>query len=151
MRLNRTLFVGLFAVILVLGIAPIVNAQSCEYYISSGKFVFPDGSSMICYSGVPEYRNNPSAINIKDKGPIPTGAFYITGVTSSKGPNTIVLQPDGNNDMYGRNDFRIHGDNSSNNASQGCIIMGPSGRQKVVDAYNKAKSNGAYLTLYVYR
>jgi hypothetical protein len=138
--------------ILVLGIAPIVNALSCEYYISSGKFVFPDGSSIICYSGIPEYRNNPNAINIKYKGPIPTGAFYITGVTSSKGPNTIVLQPDGNTDMYGRdNDFRIHGDNSSNNASQGCIIMGPSGRQKVVDAYNRAKNDGAYLTLYVYR
>ena len=151
MRLNRTLFVGMFAMILVLGIAPIVNAQSCEYYISSGKFVFPDGSTTTCYSGVPEYRNNPSAINIKNKGPIPTGAFYITDVTSSKGPNTIVLQPDGSNDMYGRDNFRIHGDNSSNNASEGCIIMGPSGRQKVVDAYNKARSNGAYLTLYVYR
>ena len=151
MKLNRTLFIGMFAMILVLGIAPIVNAQSCEYYISSGKFVFPDGSTTTCYSGVPEYRNNPSAINIKNKGPIPTGAFYITDVTSSKGPNTIVLQPDGSNDMYGRDNFRIHGDNSSNNASEGCIIMGPSGRQKVVDAYNKARSNGAYLTLYVYR
>jgi len=152
MRLNRTFFVGLFVTILVLGIAPIVNAQSCEYYISSGKFVFPDGSSMTCYSGVPEYRNNPSAINIKNKGPIPTGAYYITDVTSSspKGPNTIVLQPDGDNDMYGRGDFLIHGDTSSNNASQGCIIMGPSGRQKVVDAYNRARNNGAYLTLYVY-
>ena len=151
MRLNKTLFVGMFAMILALGIAPIVYAQSCEYYISSGRFVFPDGSTMICYSGVPEYRNNPDAINLQDRGPIPTGAFYITGVTSSKGPNTIVLQPDGNNNMYGRHSFLIHGDNSSGNASQGCIVMGPTGRQKVVDAYNRARSNGAYLTLYVYR
>jgi hypothetical protein len=152
MKLNRTLFIGMFVMILVLRIVPIVNAQSCEYYISSGKFVFPDGSSVICYSGVPEYRNDPSAINIKFKGPIPMGAFYITDVTTSKGANTIVLRADKNNDMYGRDDdFRIHGDNSSNNASAGCIIMGPSGRQKVVDAYNKARSNGAYLTLYVYR
>ena len=131
MKLTKKFFVGLFLMFLTLGITQIVNAQSCEYYISSGRFVFPDGSSMTCYSGVPEYRNNPDAINLQDRGPIPTGAFYITGVTSSKGPNTIVLQPDGNNNMYGRHSFLIHGDNSSGTASQGCIVMGPAGRQKV--------------------
>jgi hypothetical protein len=147
---NKKLFVGMLLLVLLFGIVPMAFAQSYEYHISSGLFKASDGWSITCYSGASGYRDDPSKISVKDKGPIPTGAFYITGVTSSKGPNTIVLQPDGNNDMYGRTDFRIHGDNSTGTASSGCIIMGPNGRQKIVDAYNKARANGVALTVYVY-
>ena len=34
-------------------------------------------------------------------------------------------------DTFGRALFRIHGDNNSHNASEGCIILGPAIRQMI--------------------
>ena len=154
MKMNKKLFVGLIAMILVLGIAPIVSAQSMEYYISTGRLVLPDGSVITdCYSGVPAYRNNPDATNRRFEGPIPTGTYYVVDVDNSITVNTIVLRDDGSNNMRGRDpdSFRIHGDNSTSTASAGCIIVNASGRQRIIDAHNRARNNGAILTLYVYR
>jgi len=45
---------------------------------------------------------------------------------------TIRLKPDPSNEMYGRDAFLIHGDNSTESGSQGCIILnGLSNRQEV--------------------
>ena len=155
----RKVFLTLIAII---GFGMGVNAQ-CVFYINSGKFKLPNGTTVSAYSGVDNskstdskdqygayYRNNSENTGTKFKGAIPTGTYYITGVSSSRGPNTIILSEDPVNDMYGRNNFRIHGDNSSGNASQGCIILDANSRQQIINEYNRLKSKGEYLTLYVY-
>jgi hypothetical protein len=35
----------------------------------------------------------------------------------------MKLTPNGNQNMFGRTDFRIHGNNATNDASTGCIVM----------------------------
>ena len=39
------------------------------------------------------------------------------------GAATIRLEPDATNEMHGRDGFLIHGDNATNDASEGCIIV----------------------------
>lgn len=43
------------------------------------------------------------------------------------------LDPDSSNNMFGRDAFRIHGDNSrgDQSASQGCIILHPNIRNQI--------------------
>jgi hypothetical protein len=81
----------------------------------------------IGYSGYGEGKNNPSMENIKMTGPLPKGK-YIVGKpydSSHTGPFTLPLTPFEDNNMYGRSDFKIHGDSISapGTASNGCIIL----------------------------
>jgi len=104
-------------------------AQEYYYHISSGRFEAKDGNTVLwsttCYSGVSGiYRNNPAQTGEKNYGPIPEGTWYLTRVTDSRGPLTIVLEAAQRSQLKGRDDdFRIHGDNSYEQASAGCIIM----------------------------
>jgi hypothetical protein len=77
-------------------------------------------------------RNNPSMEAIADHGPIPAGQYQIGFAYShpQKGPTTMNLTPIGH-DARGRTLFRIHGNNAQNDASQGCVILGPSLRQQI--------------------
>jgi hypothetical protein len=145
--------------IAVIGFGISASAQTYTFYISSGRFISSEGWTTNGYSGNKinddgyDYRNRPQQTQAKNIGAIPTGTYYIVGVTDSKGVNTIVLSQDPSNDMYGRDNFRIHGDNSSKNASQGCIILDANARTKITNAFNKWNNRGkidAYLTLYVY-
>jgi hypothetical protein len=129
------------------------------FYISSGRFTSSDGIiNTTGYSGRRinddgyDFRNRPQQTQARNLGAIPTGTYYITGVTNHPrlGPNTIILTQDPVNDMHGRNHFRIHGDNFDNNASQGCIILDAATRQSIVNAFNRRRSNDPILTLYVY-
>jgi hypothetical protein len=113
------------------------------YYVysqSSGnvtKFVDGVGTPVgTGYSGDQTYYNNPDAQSIKNEGPIPQGQYDIGKVDNHKGPNTIDLSPADTNTMYSRDNFLIHGDNSGANhtASQGCIILGPSVRQEIINS-----------------
>jgi len=75
----------------------------------------------------PEGKNNPSMQDCKEIGPLPVG-FYMLGQLIERhprlGPFVIVLIPDVDNEMFGRGDFRIHGDTTpAGNASEGCIIL----------------------------
>ena len=77
-------------------------------------------------------RNNPSMQNVPNQGPIPTGQ-YVIGPSYNhpqKGPISINLSPIGHN-VLGRSGFMIHGNNVQNNASQGCVILGPTIRQQI--------------------
>ena len=49
------------------------------------------------------------------------------------GPVAMPLTPDPGNEMHGRSDFWIHGDNPDMNqtASQGCIIMSRPTREAI--------------------
>ena len=80
-------------------------------------------------------RNNPALEFIRNVGPIPAGRYEIGPAHNSPntGPKTMNLTPVGH-DAYLRTDFRMHGNNATNNASEGCIIMPPDVRQQVIDS-----------------
>lgn len=83
----------------------------------------------VCYCGNGEGLNNPEMERVKDVGPLPAGRYRFTNLANSHitGPNTIILEYDPSNEMYGRNFFRIHGDNKTkdHSASDGCIVIEP--------------------------
>lgn len=88
------------------------------------------------YSGDQTYHNIPEAQSYKSEGPIPQGEYEITQVDNHKGPKTISLSPSESNDMFGRDNFLIHGDNKAQNytASEGCIILDANARTTVINS-----------------
>lgn len=77
------------------------------------------------YSGTGEGRNNPDMQSTPNVGPIPEGGYTIGAPYDHPhlGPHVLNLIPDPANQMFGRTDFRIHGNNMANDASHGCIIL----------------------------
>ncbi|HHT9114741.1 MAG TPA: tlde1 domain-containing protein [Candidatus Wunengus sp. YC65] len=65
--------------------------------------------------------------------PIPQGTYDIGSATTTKGPLTLPLTPRQSTDTFGRDQFRIHGDNSCGcqSASKGCIILRRSIREQI--------------------
>ncbi len=51
----------------------------------------------------------------------------------------MKLIPYDSNEMFGRDKFRIHGDNrkGDRSASEGCIVMGPNIRSKIANSNDK--------------
>jgi len=80
-------------------------------------------------------RNNSSMQHIANQGPIPTGQYLIGNSYNhpQKGPTSMNLTPVGHIAL-GRSGFMIHGNNVQNNASQGCIILGPAIRQQIASS-----------------
>jgi hypothetical protein len=93
------------------------------------------------YSGYDEGKNNPDMQNVKSVGPIPRGIYTIGRSYDSKntGPLTIMLSPHPDNDMFGRGDFRIHGDSikKPGTASHGCIIAPRNVRENIINGTDK--------------
>jgi len=149
----KQLFIMLVALI---GFVSSANAQY-TFYNSTGRFESTEGWSVMGYSGRNvnsdgyDYRNRAESVRMIGVGVIPEGMYYIVGVNSSITSNTIVLSLDPANDMYGRSGFRIHGDNSNNNASKGCIILDAGSRARIASAFNSRSRNDAILTVRVYR
>lgn len=84
------------------------------------------------YSGKKGYKNNIIFDHVKNTGPIPPG-MYTVGLpyqSKTKGPITMKLNPFGHN-AFNRTDFRIHGNNRKNDASEGCIILAPDLRKRI--------------------
>jgi len=118
-----------------------------EYSISTGEMWKVDASGNatfvgIGYSGKGNGLDNPFDQDVEgkrdkpDAGPIPSGSYTIGKMfdnTGKTGPGSMRLTPDAGNDMHGRSDFLIHGDNSKHNfsASEGCIILPPSARNAI--------------------
>lgn len=110
-----------------------------EYSQSRGELTYVNNQTGertrigIGYSGHDIGFNNPDLQNIRDVGPIPQGIYDIGGATATRGPLTLPLTPRKDTDTFGRDDFRIHGDNSSGNqgASKGCIILPRSIREQI--------------------
>ena len=79
------------------------------------------------YSGALGYVNIGNDDNIAMKGPIPKGNYSIgSPVDDPKtGIYSMPLTPATTNEMYGRSEFRLHGDNKlcNHSASEGCIIL----------------------------
>lgn len=98
-----------------------------RYQISTGELTRDGVPLGAGYSGQPECKNDPTAVDQKDRGPIPPGRYTIGEPYDSArtGPFTLPLTPDPANEMYERGDFRMHGDSKEHPgaASHGCIIM----------------------------
>lgn len=102
-----------------------------ELLDNTGKFVGTgySGAGLVLSDG----RNNPAMVEDQDKGPIPPG-FYQIGLPyhhPTEGPCTMNLTPLPETNDFGRSAFHIHGNNVNNNASLGCIILGPSIRTQI--------------------
>lgn len=112
------------------------------YYQKSGELRTDEGV-LLCtgYSGHGEGKNNPDMQHVKAVGPIPRGAYIIGRPYDSKntGPLTIMLFPHPDNEMFGRGDFRIHGDSvkAPGTASHGCIIAPRAVREKIISGTDK--------------
>jgi RHS repeat-associated protein len=81
------------------------------------------------YSGHGAGVNNPAAEDQQDVGPIPRGEYSI-GPQQPIGaggrlPAAMAVTPARGNNMHGRSNFAIHGDNrrGDRSASEGCIIL----------------------------
>lgn len=87
------------------------------------------------YSGKGTGKNNPEMENVHRMGPIPKGIYDIGPPhdTTTHGPYVMDLTPHPDNEMYGRDLFRMHGDSISNPglASEGCIIEARPVREQV--------------------
>jgi hypothetical protein len=77
-------------------------------------------------------RDNPAMQNVPNQGPIPQGQWRIGPAHRDphKGPVVMRLTPVGHS-TFGRSGFLIHGNNTANNASEGCIILGPALRRQI--------------------
>lgn len=92
----------------------------------------------IGYAGRYGGKNNPAMQDVKETGPLPVGVYRIGDAYKHDdlGPITMNLTPDAANPMFGRKDFRIHGDSSEHMgfASKGCIVLNHGYRMAIADA-----------------
>lgn len=89
------------------------------------------------YSGAKgPWCNNPDAEKERAEGPIPEGKWSIgpAHFSDHTGPVTMNLEPLPGTETYGRSLFRIHGDNTTHNASHGCIILPRAAREAIADS-----------------
>jgi RHS repeat-associated protein len=122
---------------------PLGLAAYCSYSIADGHLVCDDGSGKVLadeygYSGAPGYKNEPSAMGIKDSGPLPPGIQAIgDGSYDSRktGPATITLDQIAGW-SFDRDDFRFHGDSTRHpgSASNGCVVVGRRTRDAIAGA-----------------
>lgn len=105
------------------------------YIQSTGEFYIDDTFEGLGYSGFGPGKNNVDFENVKEVGPIPRG-HYVLGwaYTHPKlGPVVFNLTPTKDTNTFGRDLFRIHGDNKDHTASHGCIIQGRLVREHIRD------------------
>lgn len=79
------------------------------------------------YSGYREGKNNPDMQTVENVGPLPCGLFELkTPYDSARvGPYAIPIEPKDGTNVFGRKDFRVHGDSiqQPGGASHGCLIF----------------------------
>jgi hypothetical protein len=107
------------------------------YQQIDGKWLRANGTLLaIGYSGAGDGKNNPDMQNVENVGPIPCGKYTMELIADDAGnpidhkdakgttlhAPVIRLIPDPTNEMFGRVDFLIHGDNGLGTASLGCPV-----------------------------
>jgi type VI secretion system (T6SS) effector TldE1-like protein len=106
------------------------------YQQTTGKLTRDNVDVAEGYSGTGEGHNNPLFQDKKNVGPIPQGSYTIGHPfdTQTHGPFVMRLLPVVGGQMFGRDGFLMHGDNTKHDASQGCIIMGRVTRGQVAES-----------------
>ena len=91
------------------------------------------------YSGTGAGRNNSAMQNVPFVGPTPQGTYDIGPAyrNPNTGPMTMNLTPQPGTNTFGRNLFRIHGNNAANDASQGCPIAPPNVRNQINNSQDR--------------
>lgn len=77
--------------------------------------------------------NNPAMENAPRIGPLPCGMYTVAAPYhhARLGPDTMNLEPDITNEMFGRSKFRVHGiseadaKHGTKTSSEGCICKSP--------------------------
>lgn len=110
-----------------------------QYQISTGEWTHDGISIGFGYSGLGPYRNDPGSVALHGLGAIPPGDYSIGDEFDSPntGPCVMRLTPKPGTNTYGRTDFELHGNNSTNTASRGCIIEAHSARVQVSQSTDK--------------
>lgn len=102
---------------------------------ATGRLLHDNMREAVGYSGAGDCKNDPTAQDVHNAGPIPRGSYTIGEPvdTVTHGPYVLRLTPDSDNEMCGRSGFLIHGDSvvHPGTASQGCIIMPKMVREKI--------------------
>jgi Protein of unknown function (DUF2778) len=113
-------------------------------YDQSTGDLFHDGEHVgTGYSGkgrkLAEGRNNPDLQHVRNVGPIPGRHWRIGNAENhpTTGPLSIRLTPKTGTNTFGRAGFLIHGNNSANDASTGCIIMARGIREEILASDDK--------------
>lgn len=105
------------------------------YSQSTGAFLYGDEHIGTGYSGHAEGLNNPALQSVHDIGPIPAGRYTIEPPIADEkvGPVAMHLVPYHANEMFGRGDCMIHGDNPKmdRSASHGCIVLNREARMRI--------------------
>jgi hypothetical protein len=109
------------------------------YEQSSGRWLDPQGLLLaVGYAGHGIGLNEPELESEPDIGPLPQGVYRIGDPVNTvrHGPYALPLTPDAANEMLGRADFMVHGDEIANPgqhaASEGCIILPRPAREQIV-------------------
>ncbi|MDN5215028.1 DUF2778 domain-containing protein [Fulvivirgaceae bacterium BMA12] len=116
--------------------------ESAGYAGKSGAFSFYDTNDKQLFSakasaGYKNDANSPYSQGLKDKGPIPGGTWYISGIKNHK-LSVLILEPGRDVHVGDRNGFLIHGFASGSTpeeSSRGCIIIGPAERKIIRDIF----------------
>ncbi|MFW5799666.1 MAG: tlde1 domain-containing protein [Spirochaetota bacterium] len=103
-------------------------------------------------AGYVGYANNPYLQWVKNRGPLPSGTWYITGIKNYDYA-IIKLTPSEDVELSNRHSFLIHGKGKNKTieeSSHGCIIITDIAlRRKIRDAYKKYGSFPLYVKAYV--
>src|SRR6185503_12812435 len=110
------------------------------YSQSTGQLSHVDASGKVTavvtgYSGNGAGLNNPAYEQVRNVGPLPRGEWTIGAPFNSLnvGPYALPLTPRPGTNTYGRDLFRIHGDNARGNfsASDGCLVFDRRTREQI--------------------
>jgi RHS repeat-associated protein len=118
-----------------------------EYAQSTGQLTYVDNQTGartpigLGYSGKGPGLNNPAMQNIQDVGPIPQGTYDIGQAYPHHhlGRVTMNLYPRSETNTFGRDLFRIHGDDACrcHSASGGCIVLPLNIRNQISDSSDR--------------
>jgi hypothetical protein len=93
------------------------------------------------YSGHPPHRDDPTAVALRDVGPIPPGRYRIGPAEEHPrlGPLVMALTPERGTETFGRDDLYIHGDSEERpgEASDGCIVLSRPARSVIAESTDR--------------
>lgn len=110
---------------------------TCVFDQATGLFTINTAAKhkFVGYAGHKRGRNNPALQDRRSVGPLPRARYFISPARAHPrlGPIAMALTPALGSEMFGRSGFFIHGDNSTGDASRGCIILPRQARSMIAD------------------